>query len=250
MTFSSSVSPRLWSSGEEAFDRVLVVCAHPDDVDFGCAATVATMRRAGAVVRYCIVTDGEAGGDDRAMSRRQMAEIRRGEQLAAAAAVGVSEVTFLGYPDGRVSATVELRRDLSRVVREFRPDLVIAPSPERNWNVIFASHPDHLATGEAAVNAVYPDSRNPFAHPELLDEGLEPHTVRTLWLMAAPAANLAVDVTDAFEAKVAALSCHQSQGADDPGLRDRLATWAGGSAASAGLAEGRLAELFWAVGTA
>jgi LmbE family N-acetylglucosaminyl deacetylase len=249
MTFPSSVSPRLWSSEEESFDRVLAICAHPDDVDFGCAATVATMRRAGAAVRYCIITDGEAGGDDRAMSRGQMAEIRRGEQLAAAAAVGVSEVTFLGYPDGRVSATLELRRDLSRVVREFRPDLVIAPSPERNWNVIFASHPDHLAAGEAAVDAVYPDSRNPFAHPELLEEGLEPHTVRALWLMAAPAANLAVDVTEAFEGKLAALSCHRSQGTDDPGLRDRLATRAGGAATSAGLAEGRLAELFWAVGT-
>ena len=122
----------------------------------------------------------------------------------------------------------------ARVIRQFRPDLVIGPSPDRNWSAIYASHPDHLAAGEAAVAAVYPDSRNPFAHPELLEEGLEPHTVAALWMMAAPAANVAVDITDAFGRKVAALACHKSQGGDNPGIEERLSQWARGSAGRGG----------------
>ena len=249
MSFGAPSAPRLWSAQDEPFDRVLVVCAHPDDVDFGAAGTVATLIDQGAEVRYCIVTDGEAGGSDRSLPRAEMAKVRRKEQRAAAAVLGVHEVTFLGYPDGRLAPSLELRRDLSRVIREGRPDLVISQSPERNWTIIYASHPDHLAAGEATVNAVYPDSRNPFAHPELLDEGLEPHTVRALWLTAAPAANVAVDITDTFEHKVKALRSHESQGTDDPGIRERIGQWARGSAATAGLDEGRLAELFWSVAT-
>ncbi len=106
-----------------------------------------------------------------------MAAIRRREQLDAAQAVGVTDVTFLGFPDGRLLPDLDLRRDIARVIRQFRPDRVVAQSPERNWARIYASHPDHLAAGEAAICAVYPDARNPFAFPELLEEGLEPHTV-------------------------------------------------------------------------
>ncbi len=245
---SGPSSLRLWSP-EERPDRVLVICAHPDDVDFGCGGTVARLTSAGAGVRYCIVTDGEAGGSDRQQARGEMAAVRRAEQLAAAEALGVHQVEFLGYPDGRVVASLELRRDLARVIRSWRPELVIAPSPERSWTTIFASHPDHLAVGEAAVDAVYPDSRNPFAHPELLEEGLEPHTVGALWLMAAPAPNLAVEVTESFDRKLLALAAHRSQGTDDPELTARVADWARGAAARAGLPEGRLAEVFQAVVT-
>jgi LmbE family N-acetylglucosaminyl deacetylase len=249
MTVPAVAAPRLWSPESDAFDRVLVTCAHPDDVDFGCSATVATFVDRGIEVAYCIATDGEAGGSDRSQPRPEMAKIRRREQTAAAAVVGVSDVRFLGYPDGQLSATLELRRDFSRVIRQFKPDLVIAQSPERRWDVIYASHPDHLAAGEAAVDAVYPDSRNPFAHPELLDEGLEPHTVSALWLMTPPAANVAVDVTGALERKVAALACHESQGGDNPDIAVRIESWAQGSAATAGLPAGQMAELFLAVST-
>jgi LmbE family N-acetylglucosaminyl deacetylase len=242
-------TPRLWSHETEPFERVLIICAHPDDVDFGSSATVATFGKFGIDVRYCIVTNGEAGGNDRTQSRVEMAKVRQEEQRAAAAEVGVSDLTFLGYPDGRLQPTIELRRDLSRVIRTVKPDLVIAPSPERNWNVIYASHPDHLAAGEAAVNAVYPDSRNPFAHPELLDEGLEPHTVGALWITAGSGANVAVDTTDAFDRKVAALASHKSQGGDDPAMRERMLMWGKGNAAAAGLPEGRLAEVYWSIAT-
>jgi LmbE family N-acetylglucosaminyl deacetylase len=161
----------------------------------------------------------------------------------------VSDIRFLGFPDGRLTASLELRREFTRAIRAFMPDLVIAPSPERRWDVIFASHPDHLAAGEAAVDAVYPDARNPFAHPELLAEGLEPFTVRALWLMVGPGSNVAVDVTDTLDRKVAALACHESQGAADPSMAGRMADWARGNAANAGLPDGRMAELFFSVST-
>ena len=161
-----------------------MVTAHPDDVDFGAAGTVAAFTSAGVDVTYCIVTNGDAGGSDRTMSRAEMAALRQDEQRAAAAVVGVSDVRFLAHPDGMVQASLELRRDISRVIRQVRPERVITQSPERNWAAIFASHPDHLAAGEAAVCAVYPDARNPFAHPELLDEGLEPWSVAQLWVMS------------------------------------------------------------------
>lgn len=223
---------------------MLVVSAHPDDVDFGAAGTVATFVDAGVDVAYCLVTDGEAGGNDRAVSRADMAALRRREQRAAAACVGVSDLTFLGHPDGRLQPTLELRRDISRVVRRFRPQRVIAPSPERMWDRLFASHPDHLAAGEAAVAAVYPDARNPFAHPELLDEGLEPWAVSELWLMATPEPTVAVDVTAAFERKIEALRSHRSQMDPDADVGGMVRPWVERIAADAGLPAGSLAEAF------
>jgi LmbE family N-acetylglucosaminyl deacetylase len=227
--------------------RVLVVTAHPDDVDFGSAGTVAPFTSAGLEVTYCIATSGEAGGSDRSMTRADMAVLRQDEQRAAAAVVGVSDVRFLGHPDGMVVANRELRRDISRVIRQVRPERVLTQSPERNLEFIFASHPDHLATGEAALDAVYPDARNPFAHPELLDdEGLEPWTVPELWIMGSggQGAGVAVDTTATVERKVAALMCHRSQMPDPDGVAQRVQDWARGNAELAGFGEGRAAELF------
>ena len=236
--------------GTPAGTRVLVVSAHPDDVDFGAAGSVATWTAAGAEGAYCIVTDGQEGGSDRSISREEMAAIRRDEQRAAAKEVGVADVTFLGFPDGRLTPSLEVRAALSRVIRTFRPDRVVAQSPERNWARIYASHPDHLAAGEATACAVYPDARNPFAHPELLAEGLEPHVVPELWVMATERADRAVDVTDAFGRKLAALACHRSQGTDGGHLEPMLREWMGSTAVAAGLGEGRLAEAFHVVATA
>jgi LmbE family N-acetylglucosaminyl deacetylase len=173
-----------------------------------------------------------------------MARTRQAEQRAAAAELGVSNVSFLGYPDGRLMVSIDLRRDVSRLVRQFRPDRLVCQSPERNWDRLGASHPDHLAAGEAAVCAAYPDARNPFAHPELLQEGLEPFSVRELWLMGGPQPNRAVDITDTFDRKVAALRRHESQLTHEADLEGRLRSWATASAATAGLPEGRLAELY------
>ena len=239
----------MWDPGD-GVERVLVVTAHPDDVDFGSAGTVAAFTDAGVHVAYCIVTDGDAGGSDLSVPRPQMAETRREEQRKAAAEVGVSDVTFLGYPDGRLTPTLDLRRDISRVIRRFRPDRVVAQSPERNWARVFASHPDHLAAGEAAACAVYPDARNPFAHPELLEvEGLEPHIVPELWIMATERADRVVDATAQFDRKLAALRSHRSQVGDGAHLQQLLRSWMAGTALAAGMPDGRLAEAFHVVHT-
>jgi LmbE family N-acetylglucosaminyl deacetylase len=231
---------------EADIERVLVITAHPDDVDFGVAGSVATWTDAGISVTYCIVTDGDAGGSDRTISRAEMAEIRRVEQTAAAKVVGVDELVFLGYPDGRVQATLDLRRDLSRVIRQVRPQRVVTQSPDRNYQRIYASHPDHLATGEAALCAVYPDARNPFAHPELLDdEGLEPWAATETWLMAAGEPNRFVDVTDTFDRKLDALRNHASQHSDWDPIAEMLRGWVTATAKAAGFAPGRLAEGFY-----
>jgi LmbE family N-acetylglucosaminyl deacetylase len=224
-------------------ERVLVIMAHPDDVDFGFAGTVATCTDAGIEVSYCIVTDGDAGGSEYGVARGEMGSLRRDEQRAAAAIVGVHDVHFLGYPDGRVEATLELRRDLSRVIRQARPQRVIMQSPERNWDRIYASHPDHLATAEAAISAVYPDARNRWAHPQLADEGFEPWTVDAVWLgvgMAAPTHY--VDTTDAIDRKVQALLEHKSQLPDPEATGVMVRTWASAIAQLAGLEQGRSAE--------
>jgi LmbE family N-acetylglucosaminyl deacetylase len=234
----------------EAVERALVVVAHPDDCDFGCAATTAQWTDAGIAVSYCIVTDGDAGGSDRSASRTEVARLRRVEQTQAAAEVGVTDLVFLGYPDGRVTPSIDLRRDISRVIRQRQPQRVVCQSPTRNWIRIYASHPDHLAAGEAALCAVYPDARNPFAHTELLNaEGLEPHTVSEVWVMTAVDSNRVVDVTDTTERKLAALRHHRSQYDDWGSLEQRVRDWMKATAETHGLGEGRLAEQFQVVET-
>jgi LmbE family N-acetylglucosaminyl deacetylase len=228
--------------------RVLVVSAHPDDVDFGVSGTVAQWTDAGIDVTYCIVTDGDAGGFDPAVPRDQIAGIRRAEQIAAAKEAGVDDVRFLGYPDGRLEVSLELRRDLSRVIRDARPQRVVCQSPERHLLRIYASHPDHLAAGEATLCAVYPDARNPFAHLDLAD--LEAWAVGETWLMGSERVNRWVDVTDSFDRKMAALRAHVSQHPHPEGLEPMLRGWNGANATAAGLPAGRLAEGFWVMDTA
>lgn len=247
---TAPAEPITLDDGTDDVERILVVTAHPDDVDFGAAGSVATWTGRGIAVSYCIATDGDAGGSDHSITRAEMAAIRREEQLAAARAVGVTDVTFLGFPDGRVTPSLELRAAISRVIRIVRPQRVVAQSPERNWSRIYASHPDHLATGEAAACAVYPDARNPFAFPELLAEGLAEHTVPELWVMATERANRVVDATDVYPKKLAALKSHVSQVGDGEHLDELLTGWMGGTALAAGLPEGRLAEAFHVVNTA
>lgn len=232
-------------------ERVLVVTAHPDDVDFGAGGTVAAWTAAGVEVTYCICTDGDAGGFDPAVDRAEIPGIRRAEQVDAAKQVGVHDVRFLGYRDGALVATLELRRDISRVIRQVKPQRMLIPSPDRNWSRIGASHPDHLAAGAAGIAAVYPDARNPFAHPELLrDEGLDAWTVSETWLMAHPEITHWVDVSDTFDAKLAALRAHVSQTGHMEGFEERMKQWFGANAERAGLPAGRLAEGFFVVSTA
>lgn len=225
-------------------DRVLVVTAHPDDVDFGCGGTVAAWTGAGTEVAYCIVTDGDAGGFDPEVPRSAIGGIRQDEQRKAAAVLGVTDIKFLGYPDGRLAVSYELRRSITRAIRRARPDRVVIQSPQRDLRSLYASHPDHIAAGEAALCAIYPDARNPFAHPELLaEEGLDAHTVPEVWITSPnERAERYVDITATFDRKIAALLAHASQTAHMPDLEERMRNWGSVQARAAGLPEGRLAE--------
>jgi LmbE family N-acetylglucosaminyl deacetylase len=233
---------------DKSIKRALVVVAHPDDIDFGSAGTVSTLTSKGVDVAYCLVTSGDAGGDDSTHTREERTEIREAEQRAAAAEVGVTTLTFLRWPDGQVEPTLLLRREIARVIRTHKPDLVITQSPERNWDRIRASHPDHLAAGEATLRAVFPDARNPHAFPELLREGLEPHTVAQVWLTGWQP-TMVVDITKHFDTKHLALTRHESQVGGNKGLKKMLRNWARLTAKNAGLGKGRLAEGFKVVVT-
>jgi LmbE family N-acetylglucosaminyl deacetylase len=230
--------------------RVLGVFAHPDDVDFGAAGTVARWVASGLAVSYLIVTRGDSGGFDDT-PRDQMPILREAEQRAAAAEIGVTDIEFLdGYRDGYLTPTIELRRDITRAIRRVRPDRVLTNSPLRRWERLAGpSHPDHLAVGEATTCAVYPDARNPFAFPELLEAGFEPWVVREVWYSAGPNPDHVVDVTETFAAKLAALRRHVTQTSHMDDLEAMLRARMEPLARSAGLAEGRLAEAFTIIRT-
>lgn len=232
-------------SVSDAPERALVVMAHPDDADFSCAGTVALWTRDGTEVVYLMVTDGEAGGDELTMDSAEIGAMRREEQRRAAYEVGVEDVRFLGYPDGRLVPTLDLRRDIARVIRQVQPQRVIIPSPERDWDSIPASHPDHMAAGEAAINAVFPDARNPHAHRELLlEEGLKPWAVPEVWVVGGPEPRHHTDITEVFDRKIAALAAHESQIDDIGEIEPMLRKWLGVTAVDAGMPEGSLAESF------
>ncbi len=229
-----------------------MVTAHPDDVDFGCAGSVAVWVSEGHEVAYCLCTSGEAGEAPPDVPRTEVPVLREREQRAAAAVVGVTDLTFLRHPDGRLQPTLDLRRDISRVIRRVRPERVVSQSPERVWERIYASHPDHLAAGEATMAAVYPDARNAHAHPELLAEGFEPWTVEELYVMgsgSSGAGPVYVDITDTLEAKVKALGAHASQTGSMTDLADRMRAWGTMVAKAGGLPDGRLAEAYGRVDT-
>ena len=240
-TFGQPATPR----PDKEIQRVLVVSAHPDDCDFGAAGTVAGWVDAGLAVTILLCTRGEQGGFDDT-NREQMPIIREREQVAASAALGVTDVRFLdGHRDGWLEPSWELQRQIVEVIRDVQPQRVLIQSPERWYDRIQASHPDHLAAGEAAIRAIYPAAENRFAWPELIEQGLQPWHVNEVWIMAHPEMTHAVDITDAFGRKVAALQAHVSQtGHQSDQLEEFLRGWGTAVAAMFGLGEGRLGECF------
>jgi LmbE family N-acetylglucosaminyl deacetylase len=168
---------------ETAYSRAMVVVAHPDDAEFGCSGTVAKWCRLGWEVVYVLCTDGSKGTDDRNISSEQLAEIRKQEQIDAGKVLGLKTVEFLGYPDGYLQPSLELRKDISREIRRHKPDILITTNPRRDLlGAGYIGHPDHFAAGEAAMSAVYPAARDHLTFPELLEEGFEPHKVREVWV--------------------------------------------------------------------
>ena len=232
---------------DDQVERALFVTAHPDDVDFGTAGTAALWCQAGIAVTYLVCTDGQAGGFDDGIDRAEIPTIRRAEQRAAAAAVGVQDVRFLGLVDGALTVTSELVEEITAVVRDVRPQRVVAQSPERDWASLPRSHPDHLAAGEATVQAVYPAARNPYAFPQLHGQGLHAWAVPDLWLSAHPTTTHAVDVTSVWDAKMAAILSHVSQHPEPAQLPAQLRGSFEHHALQHGLPAGRVAEAYFVV---
>lgn len=203
---------------QELEKRALVVMAHPDDAEFGSAGTTAKWVKEGWEVHYLVVTDATGGGSDEstdvgAEAKSLIASTRKAEQREAARILGLASVEFLDYPDGVVEPTIKLRHDIVRAIRTIRPSRVISPSPDRRWDpyTIGRYHPDHLAVGAATMAAIYPASQNPWDFPELLSEGLLPHKVSEVWIVAAPQNNHWVDVSGTIDLKIEALRAHHSQ---------------------------------------
>ncbi|HET6381247.1 MAG TPA: PIG-L deacetylase family protein [candidate division Zixibacteria bacterium] len=204
-------------------ERALVIFSHPDDAEFGAAPTIAALTRRGVRVDYVVTTDGGKGTDDPAVTPEQLAATRRAEQRAAADVLGVSEIVHLDYPDGYLTPSLELRRDIVRQIRRFRPDLVIAQNWQRRSDGNpYIAHPDHLATGEATLAAVYPSARDRLNFPELLGEGLEPWKVRQVLVSGVERPNFWIDVTETMEIGLRALRCHASQVDDWAAVEERL----------------------------
>jgi LmbE family N-acetylglucosaminyl deacetylase len=229
-------------------ERVLCFAAHPDDIDFGAAGTIAAWTEAGVEVSYCIMTDGDAGGFD-PEQRAEIVAMRAEEQRRAAALVGVTDIHYLHERDGYLEPTHEVMRGVVKLIREIRPDVVLSMHPERNWSRIQKSHPDHLAVGEAVTRAVYPALENPFAYPDLAESGLAAYKLPWLWLFAGPEEreNHFVDVTGHIDTKLEAIHVHASQHPDleamDRTVRSLMLT----TGERAGLPRGRSAEAFHVV---
>lgn len=197
----------------EPLERALVVISHPDDGEFGAGPTIAKLTAAGAQVDYVVTTDGSKGTEDPNVTPEQLAATRVAEQRAAADILGVGEIVHLGHPDGYLTPSLDLRRDITRQIRRFRPDLVITQNPQRRLDHNpFIGHPDHLATGEATLAAVYPAARDHLNFPELwTEEKLGPWKVRQVLLTGVEEPNLWVDVADTFDTGLASILAHTSQ---------------------------------------
>lgn len=205
--------------------RVMVILAHPDDPEFFCGGTVGRWAREGKEIVYVLATRGERGSDDLSIPPETLARIREEEQRAAARVLGVREVVFLNYPDGSLTPSLDLRRDLAREIRRWRPDIVITCDPTVRYRSSHLNHPDHRAIGDAALDAVYPDARNPRQFPELLEEGLLPHRVQEVYIAGAAEPDTEVDITESLGLKLEALRQHRSQIRDPEGLEERLKEW-------------------------
>jgi LmbE family N-acetylglucosaminyl deacetylase len=191
---------------------VLVVTAHPDDAEFGVAGTVARWIKEGKEVVYVVCTSGDKGTSDRSLQPEQLAKIRKKEQEAAARVLGVREVRFLGYSDQELEDTSEFRKQIVRLIRIYRPRIVVTSDPYRRY----LWHRDHRIAGQVTLDAVFPYARDHLAYPDLLEEGLEPHNVEEIWFWAAEEINHRSNITETFDRKIEALRCHQSQVAGFP----------------------------------
>jgi len=190
----------------DKFD-LMVIAPHPDDPEFGIGGTIAQWTKDGKKIVYIICTNGNKGTDDPAITPQQLAEIRRTEQMAAASSLGVFEVVFLDHDDQSIEDTPEFRKELVKMIRTYKPDVVAAPDPYRKY----VWHRDHRITGQVVLDAVYPFARDRLSYPDLIQENYQPHKVKELLFWGAEQPNYFSDVTATFDRKISALKCHRSQ---------------------------------------
>lgn len=230
--------PSLWTL-PRPFRRALVIAAHPDDAEFGAAGTIAQWVKDGTQVRYVVLTDGAAGSSDPAMTRERLVPVRAEEQRAACAELGVSDIVFLGHPDGYLQPTVEIRRQVAAEIRRYQPEAVLTLNPAIRWTASGrVNHPDHRAAGDLVLHSINPAASSRLWDTTLLDEGLEPWDVSELWLMGFGVGPHHVDITATFDRKMAALRKHASQlHGWDPEERMRRMAATSGEAVGVALSE-------------
>jgi LmbE family N-acetylglucosaminyl deacetylase len=212
--------PEDWKNPQE----ILVILAHPDDPEFFCGGSIARWTKHGHKVSYCLLTCGDKGTKDRNISSEKLCAIRHAEQIKAANVLGVSKVRFLDFPDGYLIPNLELRKDITRVIREECPDILVTCDPQTLYiRDSYINHPDHRAAGQAVLDAVFPAARDHLNFIELWrDEGLEPHIVREVWVSLTLEPNVTIDVTEFWETKIMAINEHKSQIGDPDALEKRM----------------------------
>jgi LmbE family N-acetylglucosaminyl deacetylase len=205
-------------------ETVLVVLAHPDDPEFFCGGTIGLWASQGRRVVYCLLTRGDKGSDDPHTDPEALMAQRTQEQMAAAEVLGVSEVVFLDHRDGEIHADDQLCLEITRVIRQVKPDIFVTCDPTNFYpSRNRLNHADHRAAGEAALNAVFPAARSGMYFPQLLEEGLPAHKVHQIYIAGAAQPDLSIDITSQFERKIQAIGCHVSQVGDDlVALKERL----------------------------
>jgi LmbE family N-acetylglucosaminyl deacetylase len=200
---------------------VMFVAAHPDDADFLAGGTIARFTKEGREVTYVIVTNGNKGSIDRNVTLEQLVSVREAEQRRAAAVLGVAHVAFLGYEDGELEDTRQLRRDITRQIRRWKPDLIVTLNPKRTYANFPGWHRDHRTTGRAVLDCVYPLARDYLAFPELVPE-YEPHKVREVYTIQWEQPGLVIDITETMDRKLEAIRCHASQISDFQDFETRM----------------------------
>ena len=234
--------PRGAFSLHASLRKILCISAHPDDHEFTIAGTVARWAREEREIVFCLVTTGGAGTNEHTPSSDGLIPVRERESRDAARILGVKDLVFLGYQDGVVEPTIGLRRDLTRMIRRYRPDVVVAGDPTvRFYGNAYLNHPDHRAVANAALDAVFPSAETRAIFPELLTEGLEPHKVKEVWITGAMPPDTWIDIGDTLETKCAALKAHVSQVGGGEWVDPLLREWAVRDGKRAGL---KYAEAF------
>ncbi len=216
-----TLQPENWQDKQ----NILVVLAHPDDPEFFCGATLARWARAGHSLTYQLLTCGDKGFNPTTspdMTTDALCAIRHVEQASAAKVIGAQAVHFLDRPDGYLVPDLDLRREMVRVIRKFKPDILVACDPQNLFATYGLNHPDHRAAGQAVLDAAFPAASNPTFFPELIAEGYPPHALKEIWVTLTNLPNVTIDVTDTWDIKIKAILEHKTQVQDSKELVKRF----------------------------